>query len=259
MIAMQNSRWVETRDGVRWLSLVTVAAVVTTLVACSKSSSTSSASGAGHAAGPAMTGAQAGSQTPARIISNASKLVMDGINKPTAPMHLSYSGQENINPNFPTTAGSKPQVGPLLIQADVAPAKVSVTTTTGTTKQTLAGDSTNVMNMANARMQLVMALLPANITLAFGSAAAQPAGSESVGAVSADRYDVNTATASPSAQAGFQAAAAMFGRQEKVQSVKGSVWVDKATGRLVKMSLDTQLTDTLGDKWTEHREMLVTE
>jgi len=184
---------------------------------------------------------------------------MEAINKPTVPTHFSYTAQENINPKFPQAAGSKPQVGAVQMEADIAPDKLSVSTTTNGQKKQAAAETADKMGTATGRLDVLTTLVNGNFTLAFGGVAAQPAGSENVGAVAADRYDINTATADATTQAGFQTAAAMLSGKTKVQSVKGSVWIDKATGRLVRYNVDTQFSDSTGDNWSEHHELLVTQ
>ncbi len=52
-------------------------------------------------------------------LSNATKLLMDSFEKPTAPFHFSYKGQENLNSKYPMDKTAKPEVGPVEVEADV--------------------------------------------------------------------------------------------------------------------------------------------
>lgn len=191
-------------------------------------------------------------------VSGATNLLMESIDDPKAALHISYKAQKNINPKFPMEAEAKPEMGPVEVEADVTPDGINVSETVGSKKTSAKAARTDEMGWPMAKLEVMGPLLDVNIALAFGGVVARPGGSDSVGGIAADRFDMDTANAPAAAKAGFEMAAAMLGGKVKINSVKGSAWVDKANGRLVKFNVDTELSDKQGNSWTEHHEGLVT-
>ena len=72
-----------------------------------------------------------------------------------------------------------------------------------------------------------------------------------VGSVSTDKYEFDTANASAAERAGIDAAMGMLGGRQKLTAVKGTAWIDKATGRVVKFDVATDLSDKAGNSWKE--------
>ena len=191
-------------------------------------------------------------------MSEGMKLLMDWVQNPGAGFHFSSKAQKNINPEFPREQNAKPEVGPVEMEADVTTEEISISLTKGTKKRESKAKKTDQLGWPMAQLELTGALLDPSFALAFGSATARPAGSENVGGVATDKYEFDSSSAPASAQAGMEMAMAMLGGKIKFSSVKGAAWVDKATGRLVKFNIDTELSDKAGNSWKEYEEAVVT-
>ncbi len=192
-----------------------------------------------------------------RKLGDGIKLLMDSVSKPTGAFHFSYKGQKNINPKFPQTPNAKPEVGPFEIEADVSADELAISETKGKEKKTTKAMKTDQLGYPMAQLELTGALLDPSFTLAFGGIVARSAGSETVEGVAADKYEFDSTTAPATAKASMETAMAMLGGKVKFKSVKGTAWTDKATGRLVKLNVDSELTDQAGDNWKEHDEFVV--
>lgn len=59
-------------------------------------------------------------------------------------------------------------------------------------------------------------------------------------------------------KAGLEMASDTLRGKVKIESVEGSVWSDRATGRMVKLNLDAGLRDKDGNTWKEDHELVVT-
>lgn len=191
-------------------------------------------------------------------IGNGSKLLMDSIENPASPLHLSYAGQANINPNFPHQSGSKPTIGAVAMEADISADEVVISKNQGGKKTSTNVKKDDELNWAMAKLEVMGPLVGPNLDLAFGGIAAVPAGSDNVGGVAADKYDIDTGRAPATTQAALQVAASMLGAKIKFDGMKGAVWVDRASGRLVKFNFDTQFSDHEGNTWKEHHQALIT-
>jgi len=234
----------------RGLLLITSLAFAFVSGCSSKTSPGPSTSFAGRAAG--------GRNEASAAINKGNQMLSDSINKTTSPFHLSYSSQENINPKFPQTAGSKPEVGPVQMEADIAPDQVSIMNNTNGKKTETKASKEDQLAMSMAKLNFLGVLVNSTFSLACGGVAARPAGSDRVGNFTADKYDIDTSHLSGPERAGFEAATAMLGARAKIESVKGSAWIDHASGLLLKFNLDTEFTDPGGERWKEHREMVIT-
>jgi hypothetical protein len=69
---------------------------------------------------------------------------------------------------------------------------------------------------------------------------------------------MDTSTADASTQAALAMLGGMLNGKVKIKSVKGSAWLEKSSGRLVKFDLDTDLSSQDGHSWQEHYAVLVT-
>ena len=186
------------------------------------------------------------------------KGLMESVQNPPAPYHLSYKSQQNLNPKYPQDPSAKPEMGPLDIEADVTAEELGITETKGTKKTESKAKKSDDLGWAMAQLELTGALLEPSIAMAIGGAVARQSGSETVGGVAADKYDFDTSTATGAAKTGMEMAMGMLGGKVKFNSVKGSAWVDKASGRLVKFNIDSEMSDKAGNNWKEHSEAEVT-
>ena len=188
-------------------------------------------------------------------LQNCTKLLMDSMEKPTTPFHFSYKAQENINTKYPMDKAAKPELGPVAVEADVSPDEIDVTSTRGKQTSSHKAKKGDEGAWAFAQMDLLGPMTGTGILLAFGQAVARPAGSDTVGGVATDKYDFDTSTATGSTKAGLDMAKAMI---TNIDNTKGTVWVDKATGRLTKFNMEAEFKDKAGNTWNEHYEGEVT-
>ena len=76
--------------------------------------------------------------------------------------------------------------------------------------------------------------------------------------MTADKYEMDTSNTSAANKMSLEMASGLLGGKIKIESVKGSVWIDRATGQMVKLNFDAGHSDKDGDSWKEHHEMVVT-
>jgi hypothetical protein len=232
-----------------WFSLISAPLAAILLVSCGGSKPSSLVS----PFSPGNSGREASSN-----ISGGMQKLMDSISKPAAPFHLAYTAQENINSNFPQQEGSKLEVGQVEVSADVSADQIAVTNSTGSKKTDNKAAKSDPMAWAMAQADIMMPLLGANFSLAFGGIAARPAGSDNVGSIAADKYEMDTSSTSATNKMAFEAVSGMLGGKIKIESVKGNVWIERSSGRMVKFNIDTGLSDKAGNSWKEHHELVVT-
>jgi len=236
-------------NGLRW---VAVLAGFTILAACSGSSGSSKTGSSAPASSARM--ASTNNDTKKKF-QDCTKLLMDSLQKPTAPYHFSYKAQENINPKFPMDKTAKPEVGPVELEGDFSPDEISLTSVRGKEKTEHKAAKTDQLAWSMTALDTSGPILSTGMMLAFGQLVAQSSGSDSVGGVPADKYDFDTSSATGSTKAGLDIAKAML---TNIQSTKGTVWIEKSTGKLVKFNIDADYADKNSNSWKEHYEGVVT-
>jgi len=232
-------------------------AMIVLLAGCKSGGSGSESKGG--AASPASS-ASAGAAQPApsdvkHRLGNCTKLLMDSLQKPTASYHFSYKAQENINPKFPMDKTAKPDVGPVEVEADISPDQINLTSLRGKQKTQQKAAKTDELAWGMANLESIGPITSAAIMLAFGQLVAQPAGSDTAGGVSADKYEFDTSTATGATKTGMDIARNMI---TNLQVSKGTVWLEKSTGKLVKFDIDASFADQRSNAWKEHYEGEVT-
>lgn len=180
---------------------------------------------------------------------------MESLQNPTAAYHFSYKAQENINPKFPRDKTAKPDVGPVELDGDFAPDTINMTSIRGKEKTEHKAAKTDQLAWSMSALDLSGPILSTGILLAFGQLVAQPSGSDTVGGVASDKYDFDTSTATGTTKAGLDIAKGML---TSIQSTKGTVWLEKSTGKLVKFNIDADYADKNANSWKEHYEGVVT-
>ncbi len=200
-----------------------------------------------------------GSSDAAKMMGDGTKALMDSIQKPTSPFHFSYKGQKNINSRvLQDDPQAKPEIGLIELDAEVTPDELDIKSTRGKKTSETKAKKSDELGWGLAQMELTGTLAHPMMLMAFAGAVGRSAGTESVGSVAADKYDFDSSTATGAQKAGFAMVAAMMGGKVKTNSIKGSVWVDKATGRTVKFNMDSEMSASSGNSWNEHDELLVT-
>lgn len=244
---MSCSDGAEACFGRTWMAPISFVVIALALAGCGNKSS-------GSSPAPFTRPAAA---TDTKKVGDGLTLLSKSIDKPQAAFHFSYQSRENLNPRFPSQAGSKLEMGTVEVEADITPDDVAVSETRGGKKtETKANKSDPMFGLA--KLPVLGSLLGATFPLAFASPTARFAGSDTVGGAAADKYDMDTSTADAATQTGIAMAGAMLGGKVSIKSVKGSAWLEKSSGRLVKFNVDTDLSTQDGQSWQEHYEAVVT-
>jgi len=194
---------------------------------------------------------RAASNDLSKAIGESSRLLMDFMEKPTAPYHFTYKAQQNINPRFPSDKTAKPEVGAVEIEADGSPDEIDLKSVRGDKTAETKAKKDDQLGWSMAQLSLIGPVGNVGIVLAFGQLAARPAGSEAVGGAPADKYEFDTTLASGANKAALDIARNMI---TNLASTKGTIWIDKASKRLAQFNIDTEMADKAGNKWKEHYE-----
>ncbi|MGB7758491.1 MAG: hypothetical protein WBL61_01605 [Bryobacteraceae bacterium] len=150
---------------------------------------------------------------------------------------------------------AKPEVGPVEIEADISPDQIDLTSLRGKQKTQHKAARTDELGWGMADLETIGPVTSVGIMLAFGQMVAQSAGSGTAGGVDADRYDFDTSTATGTTKAGMDIARSMI---TSIDVCKGTVWIEKSTGKLVKFDIDASFADQRSNSWKEHYEGEVT-
>lgn len=223
-------------------------ALAMTFLGCSKSSTPSS-----HAS--ALAPASRPNATDARRLSDGANKLMDAMNKPTTSFHLSFQGQENINDKFLRDQTQQPQIGPVALQAEISPEEIDVTEMRGTTNKTTKAKKGDDMNWAMANLATLGAMTSPNLVIAVASSVAAPPTTDLVGTTPADKFTFDTTTATPEQKMGLDAARMVL---STIKDCKGTAWIAKDSGLLIKFNIDANYLDKNNRAWKEHYEGEVT-
>jgi hypothetical protein len=223
--------------------------LVATLVACNDHPTPMMSSlPASRVSGPNMTDVR-------RLSDGAAKLI-DAMKKPAMSFHFSYKGQENINDQYPQDKTQGPQVGPVVLQADISPEEISVTETRGSTTKTSKAKYGDDLNWSMANLATLGVMTNPTLVIAVGASVTSPPSTDLVGASLADKFTFDTTTAAtPSQKEGLERARLVV---TTVKDVKGTAWIAKDSGLLIKFSIDADYLDKNNHAWTEHYEGEVT-
>jgi hypothetical protein len=218
------------------------------LVACNKSStSVNSSAPATHASTPNLTDAT-------RLSDGATKL-MDAMDKPTKSFHFSFKGEENINMKYQQDKTQAPKVGPVALLAEISPEEISLTETRGSTTTTSKAKKGDDMSWAMANLTTLGVMTSPNFAIAVGSSVTSSPVTDLVGAIPADKFTFDTKAANPSQKVGLDAARSIL---TTIKDCKGTAWIAKDSGLLIKFNIDTDYVDKNNHAWTEHYEGEVT-
>jgi hypothetical protein len=214
--------------------------------------------GKGSTAPPASSASAGVVRPPSDVkqkLQRCTSLLMESLQKPTASYHFSYKAQENINPKFPMDKTSKPEVGPVEVEADISPDQINLTSLRGRQKTEQKAAKTDQLAWSMANLETIGPVTSTAIMLAFGQLVAQPAGSGTAGGVDADKYEFDTSTATGTTKTGMDIARSMI---TNLVVSKGTVWLEKSTGKLVKFDIDASFADQRSNAWNERYEGEVT-
>ena len=192
--------------------------------------------------------------TDAKRLSDGANKLMDAMNKPTTSFHFSFKGQENISTRYGHRR-SRHRLARWLLQADISPEEINLTETRGSTTKTSKAKKGDEMNWAMANLTTLGVMTSPNFVIAVGSSVTSPPSTDLVGTTPADKFTFDTTTATPSQKMGLEAARAVL---TTIKDCKGTAWIAKDSGLLIKFNIDADYVDRNNHAWKEHYEGDVT-
>ncbi len=218
------------------------------LLGCSKKAGpTTNPSSSFEASGPNM--------TDVRRLNNGATKLIDAMNKPTTSFHFSFKGQENIDDRFAADQTQQPLVAPVALEADISPEELDLVETRGSTKREIKAKWGDETNWAMANVTTLGTLTNPNLVIAVASGVATPPVADLVGLAPADEYTFDTSAATPSQKVGLKAARMVL---STIKDCKGTAWISKDSGVLIKFNIDADYVDRYNRAWREHYEGEVT-
>lgn len=187
----------------------------------------------------------------ARRLSDGANKLIDAMKKPTSSFRFTFSGQENLVDDRTQI----PQVGPVVLQADITPDEISVSETRGTAKKISKAKKTDEMNWSMANLATLGVMTNPNFVIAVGSAVTSRPETDLVGATPADKFTFDTSAANPTQKMGLDAARAVL---SIIKDCKGTAWIAMDSGLLIKFNIDADYLDKYQHEWKEHYEGVVT-
>jgi len=189
--------------------------------------------------------------TDARRLSDGANKLIDAMNKPTKTFHFSFKGQENVNDKYPRDKTQAPTVGPVTLEADISPDEINLTETRGSVTKTSKARKGDEMNWAMANLMTLGMMTSPNLVIAVGSSVTSPPSTDLVGVTPADKYTFDTTTATPTQKMGLDAARMIL---TTTRECKGTAWIAKDSGLLIKFNIDADYADANNHAWKEHYE-----
>lgn len=179
------------------------------------------------------------------------QLLVDSMKDPKQSFQFSFRGQENLNPKFPKEKGTRPDIGPIELQADFTPEVVSLVSKRGKLRTERKVRKGEEPGWSLGRLDLLSTLASSSSAMALASSAARPAGNGSVAGFPAEKFEFDTRTATGAEAVGVEMTRSML---TNLKDAKGSAWIEKNTGRLLKFNIDAYYTEEGGRAWQEHYE-----
>jgi hypothetical protein len=189
--------------------------------------------------------------TDANRLSDGAGKLIDAMKKPTGSFHFSFKGQENIGKD----KTQPPHMGPVALQADISPGEINLTETRGSTTTPTKAKKGDELNWGMANLATLGVMTSPDLVIAVGSAVTAPPSADLVGATPADKFTFDTTAATPSQKMRLDAARMVL---TTIQDCKGTAWIAKDSGLLIKFNIDAEYLDKNNHAWKEHYEGEVT-
>jgi hypothetical protein len=192
------------------------------------------------------------SQVDAKRLNDGASKLIDAMKMPSTSFHFSYNGQENLQSDPAQPA----EGGPVAVEADVSPQEIDLKETQGKTIENLKAQTGNEVKWGMAHMTMVRVMSNPRLVIAVGASVTAPPTADLVGTIAADKFVFDTASdLTPAQKAGLERARMVV---STVQNCRGTAWIDKDSGELVKFNIDAEYQDKNGHDWQEHYEGVVT-
>ena len=190
-------------------------------------------------------------QTDANRLSDGAGKLIDAMKKPAGSFHFSFKGQENIARD----KTQPPQMGPVVLQADISPEEINLTETRGSTTTPTRAKKGDELNWGMANLTTLGVMTNPDLVIAVGAAVTDPPSADLVGATPADKFTFDTTIATPSQRMRLDAARMVL---TTIKDCKGTAWIAKDSGLLIKFNIDADYLDKNNHAWKEHYEGEVT-
>jgi len=191
----------------------------------------------------------------AKRLSDGANKLMAAIKNPVGSFRFSFNGQENINDKYPQDQTQAPQVGPVALQADISPEEINLKQVQGAMTKTWKAKRSEETHWAMANLTTLGVMTHPTFVIAVGSTVTSSPSTDLVGATLADKFVFDTTAAAPSQKMGLAAARAVL---SKIKDCKGTAWIAKDSGLLIKFDIDAEFSDSYNHGWKEHYEGIVT-
>jgi len=143
------------------------------------------------------------------------------------------------------------QQGRVTLEADISPVEINLTEARDQVKRTTVAQATDTASWEVANTTLLGDMSRPGLVIAFASAVASPPSSDLVGAVPADRFAFDTRALTPADQQRVEGARAIL---PSIRNCKGTAWIARDSGLLIKFNIDADFSDKSQHAWQEHYE-----
>ena len=186
-------------------------------------------------------------RTDAQRLSNGASKLIERMRRPTVSFHFSYKGRESLNED----KTNPPQVGPVVLQADISPEEITVIQTRIGISRTSKAKYGDEVNWGMANLMTLGAMTHPTLVIAMGASVTSPPVSDMVGRTLADKFTFDTSSATETQKIGLQRARMVV---SSIKDCKGTAWIANDSGLLVKFNIDADYTDKNSYSWQEHYE-----
>jgi hypothetical protein len=185
-----------------------------------------------------------------RLNDGASKLI-DAMKTPSESFHFSFEAEENLT----SDQSEPPDVGNVALEADITPEVIHMKETRGKETKATNAESSDEVKWEMAHMTMVRLMSNPMLVIAVGASIANPPSEDLVGSIAADKFVFDTASElTPAQKVGLGRARTVV---SSIQSCKGTAWIAKDSGELVKFNIDAEYQDKNAQAWHEHFEGVV--
>ncbi len=192
------------------------------------------------------------SQVDAKRLNDGASKLIEAMKMPSTSFHFSYNGQENLQSDPVQPA----EAGPVAVEADVSPQEIDLKESRGKIVENLKAQRGNEVKWGMAHMTMVRVMSNPMLVIAVGASVTAPPTADLVGTFAADKFVFDTASAlTPVQKAGMERARMVV---STIQNCRGTAWIDKNSGELVKFNIDAEFRDKSDRDWQEHYEGVVT-
>jgi len=179
----------------------------------------------------------------------------DSIRKPASSFHVSFAKSDTNGTSYKCDADISPTLitgTQTAVQPVVTMGSATIPASTTVTPLNVAIADTSDWNRTATTMQLAYL----NGHIGDGQAGVRAAGEEMKGGFDTRRFDLDLASAPANAKAAILMAGNLMGGTRRLvdYNVKGSAWVCKEDGRMVKFSFDYSMKFSNGETDTTHYE-----